>query len=197
MNSFDRSGGAHAPRAGRPAGAPPPPSRATSIRLRWGEFAVSAALVLILTRFGLENVMEGGIFGWSMIAMAAACAVWARLAFLRALAGGRGLDPGVVMIEERRITYLGPQTGGVLSLDELGAVDVESGPNATWILRERAGPALRIPAGAQGVRDLPEALAALPDFSEARALKAIAAEGAAMHAVWRREVPAERSFSVS
>ncbi|MGG7568344.1 hypothetical protein ACQ5SO_19500 [Rhodovulum sp. DZ06] len=186
MTGFERRAGGGAIGARRPAGAPPPPSRATALRLRWGEFAVSAALALILLRFGLENVLEGGIFGWSMVLLGGASVLWARLAFLRGLAGGRAMDPGVVMIEERRITYLGPETGGVLSLDELRAVDVESGPNATWILRETGGPALRVPAGASGVESLPEALAALPGFSEAQALKAIAGAGPAMHAVWRR-----------
>ena len=186
MSRFDRPSGP----TGLAPGARPPAARATRLRLRWGEFAVSAALTLILIFFGAQNAMAGGVFGWTMMALGAGCGVWARLAFLRAYAGQRRDDPGVVVVEERRITYLGPETGGVLSIDALRAVDVESGPNATWILREAGGPTLRIPAGARGVRELPEALAALPEFSEARALKAIAAEGAAMHAVWRRAAPA-------
>lgn len=175
-----------------------PPSRSEKIVSRWGEALVSSVVAGALLHWGIKGVQLGGWVGWALLILAAPTLVWAWIAILRAAAPRRRGGAGVVMVEERRVTYMGPQTGGAISLDELRAVDVESGPDATWILREEGGPVLRIPAGAEGAEALPEALAGLPGFSEPKALRAIAAAGPAIHPVWRRAAgarPAALSLS--
>lgn len=174
-----------------------PPSRAQKILGRWAEPGLSAAVAATLLYYGAESLRLGGLGGWVLVPTGAVCATWSWIAWAKALAGGRSGGAGVVVIEERRVTYMGPQTGGAVSLDELRAVDVESGPHATWILREQGGPVLRIPAGAEGVSALPEALAGLPGFSEPKALRAVAARDVAIRPVWRRlstDGPRPRQF---
>ncbi len=154
------------------------------------------ALLALALVYGIEAVRLGGWAGWVLIALAAPIALWLRLAALKALSGGRDLGPGVASVDERRVTYMGPETGGALSLDALRAVDVQSGAAPVWILRQGGGPTLRIPAAAEGADRLPEALAALPGFSETKALRALGAAGHALHPVWRRAPAASGVVSI-
>lgn len=163
-----------------------PPSRPMAILSRWLETGVAAAVLAVALIYGIDAVRLGGWPGWALIALAAPVAIWLRLAAQRAWSVRTDLGPGIASVDERRVTYMGPETGGALSLDALRAVDVESGDAPIWILRQVGGPTLRIPAGAEGADALPEALAGLPGFSELKALRALGAAGHALHPVWRR-----------
>ncbi|MFT6774613.1 MAG: hypothetical protein ACJA1L_002327 [Paracoccaceae bacterium] len=172
-----------------------PPSRARAILSRWAETAAAGAITAAALAYGVDAVSVGAWGGWALLALAIPLALWLRLAAIRAISMRNGLGAGVAMVDERRVTYMGPETGGALSLDTLRAVDIESGDAPTWILREEGGPTLRIPAGADGADLLPEALAALPGFSEPKALRALAASGRAIHPIWRRPAPAAKAIS--
>jgi len=122
-----------------------------------------------------------------LLAVGAGFALWFWAALQRARFDGAGLPgPGVVTIDERRIAYFGPFDGGVISIDGLTAISIESGPEPVWRLRVSDGTVLRVPAAAEGAEDLPEAFAALDGFSPARAAHALAARGNATFPVWRR-----------
>jgi hypothetical protein len=159
-----------------------------AILSRWAETAIAAVLVALALRAGVNGVQMGAWGGWALLVLAVPLAIWLRIAALKAWSARTDMGPGVASVDERRVTYMGPQTGGALSLDALRAVDVESGEAPLWILRQDGGPTLRIPASADGADRLPEALAALPGFSEPKALRALAAAGHALHPVWRRSV---------
>lgn len=173
-----------------------PASRPAAILSRWAETAIAALLLALALRYGVGGVRLGGWTGWVLIALAAPIGLWLRLAALKAMSARADLGPGVANVDERRVTYMGPETGGALSLDALRAVDVESGAAPTWILRQDGGPTLRIPAAADGADRLPEALAALPGFSEPKALRALGAAGHALHPVWRRASAASGVVSI-
>jgi hypothetical protein len=168
-----------------------------AILSRWAETGIAAALLAFALIYGIDAARLGGWPGWALIALAAPVAIWLRLAALRAWSRRADMGPGVASVDERRVTYMGPQTGGALSLDALRAVDVESGEAPIWILRQDGGPTLRIPAGAEGADALPEALAGLPGFSELKALRALGAAGHALHPVWRRGAGAPRAVSTT
>jgi hypothetical protein len=172
-----------------------PPSRAATILGRWGETGAAAMLLAGALWVGVDAALVGAWGGWVLLALAAPLGLWLRLAALRGLAAREGLGAGIASIDERRVTYMGPDTGGALSLDLLRAVDVQSGPEPIWILREEGGPVLRIPVDAAGADALPEALAALPGFSEPKALRALAMRGVALHPVWRRASDPARIIS--
>jgi hypothetical protein len=96
-----------------------------------------------------------------------------------------------VVIEEGRIGYLGPETGGFVALDSLVAVGIArtgDGPGGmrVWRLHPVEGEALEIPLDAAGAAALPDALEALPGFAAFRLLAALRERGAGEVTIWRR-----------
>ncbi|MGB0507646.1 MAG: hypothetical protein ACPGGK_15765 [Pikeienuella sp.] len=108
-----------------------------------------------------------------------------RAALLTALSAQAKGGPGVVMINERRIAFLGPEGGGFASINEISAVSVGSPPGLppTWTLWAGAEP-LIIPAAAKGAEGIIDALSALPDFQATRAVAALS--GHNIEIIWRR-----------
>lgn len=156
---------------------------------RWAETAAWAAAGLGAALWAL-GALHDPAWRWGLAAAALALGFWfARAAALSALAARDEARPGVVVIDERRIVYLGPETGGVASLNELAAIEVRPGRDGPdWALHgppEAPGVVL-IPAGAEGAAGLPDAFAALPGFAPGRALAALADPGPAGRVVWRR-----------
>jgi hypothetical protein len=102
------------------------------------------------------------------------------------------LDPGLVEIAERQITYMGPQFGGVVSVDALMAVDIVVSTNAAqppdvfWTLCHSDGPDLSVPFMAQGAERLPDAFAALPGFRLQDVVQAMHARKSGTYPVWKR-----------
>lgn len=71
--------------------------------------------------------------------------------------------PGVVQVDERQVTYYGPQDGGSVSIDALESVVLEprAKPAAEWILKETGGQPLHIPVNAENSEVLFDVFAAL------------------------------------
>ena len=72
---------------------------------------------------------------------------------------------GVVIIDERRVGYFGPDEGGFLESDALLSVHLqpsEEGP--AWCLTTEEGRTLIIPVGAEGAEGLYDLFNALPRF---------------------------------
>ncbi|QIE55899.1 hypothetical protein G5B40_10830 [Pikeienuella piscinae] len=153
--------------------------------LRWRETTLWAALTLagLFWLYGPGAVRAALMLLWGMVGL------WlTRSALLSALAAARAEAPGVVSIDERRISYFGPYAGGVLALDEIGriAIGAEEG-GAVWRLwsPESAAP-LTIPAAAEGAGGLIDAFAALPGFAPTRALSTLHGAHGEL-TIWRRE----------
>jgi hypothetical protein len=137
---------------------------------RWGEvlaaLAVMAAGVWIAARPGL--IVQGA--GYALIA-AAAVALIPAIRRARFAAGGQG--PGVVQVVEGRILYMGPATGGAVSLAELDRLSLrrDHDGNAAWLLHE-PGQFLVVPVDAAGAEALFDAFTALPGLGADRLLAA-------------------------
>ncbi|SET66796.1 hypothetical protein [Oceanicella actignis] len=176
---------------GAPALASPAGAGGAAAARRWIEPAIAGALsagALWLggRTLGLAGPIHGWI-GWPLLALGAGLGLWFWAAVQRARlqgAGGGASAPGLVEVDERRIVYMGPVHGGAAALEAIAAIDVLGGADPVWLLRLSDGSRLAIPARAHGAEALPEAFAALPGFSTARAAQALA--GAGRRRVWRR-----------
>ncbi len=97
-----------------------------------------------------------------------------------------GAAPGVVEIDEARITYLSAQGGQVVDRDGLWAVTLLIRPTgAVWVLDHEAGPFLEVPLSASGAEGLAALIEALPRVELARARAALEAGETGAHLVWK------------
>ncbi|MGF1446345.1 MAG: hypothetical protein ACFBRM_09105 [Pikeienuella sp.] len=160
----------------------------------------AAALWLIWS--GLEGLLGGRIDAALALVGGGLLGAWALAAWRRTrLAAKAGMQaagggPGLVRIEEGRIGYYGPETGGFAGLDAISAVAVETGSGGAitaWVLRDGSGNRLTIPAGALGADALPDQLTALPGFDAAAVVRAVPSVPG-VHIVWRRPGTEPRSL---
>ena len=112
----------------------------------------------------------------------------------RALLGWRNRKggPGMVIIEEGRISYFGPETGAVLAWDALVSVDIVTtgdGPMADdlfWVLADETGQMAAIPGGAEGTGALLDTLGSLEGFRHGAVISAMGSTENARFEIWRR-----------
>ncbi len=166
---------------------------ATDFLKRWAEPAFSAAVLAVMLWVGVGMVLAGGIMGVVVLAVAIGAGFWFWTALARARMAPSPLGPGVVVVDERRITYMGPETGAFLALDSLVGVEITTSaggvyaPSASWVLRPLEGPPLVVPAGADGADQLLETFAALPGFSYDKVVAAMGAQPGSRAVIWRRK----------
>jgi hypothetical protein len=164
------------------------PEAARVIR-RWIEPAAAGGLVVITGWQGIIWAGEGGGLGWIVLAATALALFWLRAAVLGALAVRPVTGAGLVVLREGEVGYMGPHGGGFLELDDLIRVDiyiVAIGQDPVWRLIGAEGTALVIPATAEGAAHLPEALTALPGFSDLTAVGVLQRERQGRHVIWER-----------
>jgi hypothetical protein len=95
--------------------------------------------------------------------------------------------PGVVSVDERQITYLGPVVGGAIGLDALTVLRLRrEGTRRAWLLLAEDGTALAIPHGAAGEDQLFDAFAALPGLRMASLLQMLNTGPDGSFIVWQR-----------
>ncbi|MEM8850895.1 MAG: hypothetical protein AAGE03_12790 [Pseudomonadota bacterium] len=153
---------------------------------RWRDVLIGAAAlvvgaVLVVTSSGLPT-----LFGLALLVVGGVLGV-AGLRRARFRTGAEG--PGLVRIDEGRILYMGPETGGMVALDDLAEVALHravDGP-ATWHLIPSEGPPLLIPEGAQGADALLDALAPLPGLDGGAMVRAVQSRTPGLITVWRRD----------
>ena len=132
------------------------PEAAGAIR-RWSEPAAAAGLVMLTGGFGIRWAGQGGALGWIVLAAAALALFWLRAALLGALAARPVTGAGLVVLREGEGGYMGPHDA-----------------------------ALAIPATAEGADHLPEALTALPGFSDLAAVGMLQRGRVGRHVIWER-----------
>ena len=106
----------------------------------------------------------------------------------RALFASDAEAPGMVEVDEGRITYLGPVMGGSVEIDDVTEVAFRrtATGEAFWRLAQEAGRPLAIPEGAAGAERLLDALVSLPRLDTGAMVRAVRAPGPATIVVWRR-----------
>lgn len=138
---------------------------------RWREVMVALAILALGLWWGLTAFAVLQWLGWALTLIGVALAV-AAVQRVRFRQGGGGI--GVVQVDERRLAYFGPLTGGVIDLGDLVRVDLDptANPAAHWILTAR-GETLAIPVNAEGADQLFDIFASLPGIRTEQMLAAM------------------------
>lgn len=155
---------------------------------RWRDAGIGLALVALgvywaMTALGallylaFPVMLFGGLLTWIGVR---------RARFPRAAGGS-----GVVDVDERQITYFGPQGGAAVSLDGLARIEVETfgmvQNRVTWVFHADGAPPLRVPGDAENAESLFDALSALPRVNYAAATRAAEATEPGVHTIWQKE----------
>ena len=146
---------------------------------RWREVIAALALAGIGFWFAFASfgIMEW--VGWVIFTLGLALAVSAAQK-VRFQSLGDG--PGVVTLDERRVTYLGPLDGGVAELDLMVQLDLTPAP--AWRLINEDGTYIDIPTNAKGVEVLFDVFIALPGIKTEYMLSVLNNTHPAKMTVW-------------
>ncbi|MEM9011940.1 MAG: hypothetical protein AAGE18_11985 [Pseudomonadota bacterium] len=150
----------------------------------WGEVLLLSALAALAAGLLIRGVSRGAE-GMVMLGTASLVLSLSLLgpALPRALVRwrrGRGI--GVVMVEERQITFFGPTGGGSVALDTIVAIAADA---RGWQITTSEPQILSVPTGAVGEDRLIAALSALPGFSLADLLRARSSPTNAPMVIWQ------------
>lgn len=167
--------------------------QALATLLRWREALIGAA-IMTLSLWG--NITAFGPLRWLSWfgLLAGAAIIWEGWRRARFPAGADG--PGVVELDEGRLTYFGPQGGGAVDLADLVRIDIlttKEGPGAQdlfWIFHQHNGAPLILPGDAEGVEIIFDALASLSGVDYAAVTRAAGSTDLAEFTIWRSPQPA-------
>lgn len=143
-----------------------PEARAALWRVREVLIAAVLAALSISWITGPGGLL--GVLGWIGLFIAVALAI---IGFQRTRFRQRDLGPGVISIDEGRISYFGPLSGGAVDTRDLERLVLD--PSATpahWVLSQPGQPPLFIPVNAAGSETLFDAFATLPGLKTERML---------------------------
>lgn len=129
----------------------------------------------------------GGLLGWIGWVLVAAGLALVVIGAQRARFRVAGQGPGVVQVDEGRIVYFGPLTGGALAV--AGIERLTWHPEARpphWQIAGEDGAALMIPVNAEGAEALFDAFATLPGLKTERMLSVMRRARTHPVVVWER-----------
>lgn len=149
--------------------------------MRWREVLVGMTLDL----GGLVLVLGPGrarlVIGVLMMLLGTALTF---VGIQRARFRGKGGGAGLVELDERQITYFGPEMGGVLALEDLTRISVV--PPHAWELTDINFQRLTIPVDAEGTEALFDAFTALPGLSVSKLADAAQTAPPARTIIWSK-----------
>ncbi len=156
---------------------------------RWRESLLGGVVILLGLWWLATFFSPVQWIGWAIVA---AGAVWAAAGWQRARFRTTGKGPGVVQINERRLAYFGPLTGGVMDIEDLTLLELEPAamPAPHWVLSGVGGQSLAIPVNATNADALFDAFASLPGIKTQSMLDVLSRTPDARVTVWRRNHPA-------
>lgn len=146
---------------------------------RWREVIAALALSAVGLWLGFASFGIVQWIGWGLAALGAALAISAAQK-VRFQPDGEGA--GVVTLDERRVTYLGPLDGGVADLDLMVQLDLT--PSRAWRLINGDGNYIDIPTNALGVEALFDVFTALPGMKTEFMLSVLKRTRPAQMTVW-------------
>lgn len=139
--------------------------------IRWRETLAGAAGLLIGGYLALVGTLAAQIIG---IALVIGGALLTMAGYQRARFRRGGAGPGVLTLDEGRLSYFGPHEGGVVSVADLTSVDLMVGrEGTTWILGSAAAPSLSVPLNAKGAEALFDVFGGLEGLNTATMLRAV------------------------
>ena len=158
--------------------------------LKWREAIIAGVILMgsLQAASSTTGLVKG--LSWATALIGAALFIeGVRRARLPERSGG----VGVVEVDERQITYLGPMGGGAISINELIRVKVRTtdlGPMASdfyWEFTDGAGQRLTIPGDAENAGALFDALTVLPGADYEAVIRASSSTQHADFLVWERK----------
>ncbi len=161
----------------------------------WAEPVIYAGIAILCGVKGIGLLANGHGVGVVLTAIG----LFAIFAFYGAVTRSvyaqrmREKGPGIVSIQEGRISYLGPLGGAILARDALVSVDIVTNSTAFgaadlhWVLTDESHQKIAIPGAATDADKLLDALGALPGFDHDAFVKAMKAHGNERFPVWRRK----------
>lgn len=154
---------------------------------RWRELYVALALLVVGLWWGITTF---GILKWLGIAMVITSAALAVAAIQRGRFRQGAGGAGVVQIDERRLSYFGPLTGGVIDMDDVTQLELDaSGKPPHWVLTAPGAQRLAIPVDAEGADTLFDLFATLPGIRTGGLLDALSRTGNVQVIIWQRGAP--------
>lgn len=151
---------------------------------RWAEALIGAAITALGMYWAFFT--GGGLLHWVGYAVAALGLVIAFAGLQRARFRSPRNGPGVVMINEQRISYFGPLSGGMVDLEALGSLAIDHGAEpAQWVLSTPGQGDLLIPLGAKGADALFDIFAQLPELKTEHLLRKMNADTGGLSVIWR------------
>ncbi|MDK3017252.1 hypothetical protein [Pseudodonghicola flavimaris] len=160
----------------------------TAAAHRWREALTGVGVILLGLYWALRVGGLLGWIGWVLIPAGVGIAlIGIQRARFRASGAGAGQGPGVVMITEGEITYMGPLSGGSVSIRDLERLVLDPGSSPTlWVLEEPGQPILHIPVNAEGAADLFDIFSTLPGLKTERMLAELNRASAHPVVIWER-----------
>ncbi|WP_338549176.1 hypothetical protein [Roseovarius phycicola] len=127
---------------------------------RWREALIGLAVLALGAWWALTL---NGILSWVGMAFCVAGLVLTVTGLQRGRFRSNTGGPGIVQIDEGRVTYFGPLTGGSIDLSEMTELALDpTGQPAHWRLSQPGQPQLFIPVSATGNDALFDAFSSLP-----------------------------------
>ena len=153
---------------------------------RWRE--VLAGVVLTIWGGWIAATSLGliAVFGWVLFG-AGVVTIYTGIQRARFRLGGGGT--GMVIIDEREVTYFGPLEGGSVSIEALTQVELQPHTDNAkrWMLLEPGCKPLFIPTDAEDSELLFDAFGALPGFDTQHMLHALNAQSSHPIVIWQKE----------
>lgn len=156
-----------------------------ALLLRWREALIGGACTAVGAWVWFAARGLPALFG----AVAVAVGAILMLSGVRRALFVSGADsPGLVEVDEGRITYLGPIMGGAVEIDDLTEIVFRrtATGDAFWRLSQTEGRPLLIPEGAAGAERLLDAVVSLPGLDTGAMVRAVRTRTATTVIVWRR-----------
>lgn len=151
---------------------------------RWQEALIGLAVMALGAYWGFFT--GGGLLHWIgyLVLALGAALVFTGVQRARFRTGDGG--PGVVQIVERRISYFGPLSGGIVDLDALTSLSLDpTSDPPVWQLHAPGHETLAIPLTAKGADQLFDAFATLPGIRTEHMLRQMQERAAHPVVIWR------------
>ena len=146
---------------------------------RWREVLFALGVAALGLWWGSVSFGIVQWIGWVLVIVGVGLAI---AAAQKVRFRGTSDGAGVVTLDERRVTYLGPLDGGVADLDLMVQLDLTPAP--AWRLINGDGNYIDIPTDAMGVEALFDVFTALPGMKTEYMLSVLSRTRAAQMTVW-------------
>ncbi|SEM69160.1 hypothetical protein SAMN04488003_103139 [Loktanella fryxellensis] len=151
---------------------------------RWREVLAALAVATLGLWWGLNSF---GVVRWLGVVLVVAAAGLGAAGVQRARFRQDGQGPGVVSLDERRLVYMGPLTGGAMDVADLTRLDLDPAARpAHWVLTGVGGQGLAIPVNADGAEVLFDVFAALPGIRSGELLAVLERTPGSRVTVWEK-----------